>query len=147
LIVSGIANSWYMVGTVPALIGTEYGHLLLLKVALFAAMLMLATLNQFRLAPGLDRAVRQRRPPAALPALRALQRSATLEAALGFLVIGLVSALGAVPPGTHSRPWWPLPWRLSLEAMALPSVSGEIWLATAAVAAGCALAVLGLRRR
>jgi mono/diheme cytochrome c family protein len=147
LLVSGIANSWYMVGTVPGLIGTEYGHLLLVKIALFAAMLALATLNQFRLAPKLDRAVRQRRPPAAFPALRALQRSATLEAGLGVLVIGLVSALGGVPPGAHTQPWWPLPWRFSLEAMALPSVSGEIRLATAAVAAGCALAVVGLLRR
>ena len=37
LIVSGTLNSWYLIGDVPHLVGTEYGQLLLIKVALFVA--------------------------------------------------------------------------------------------------------------
>src|SRR5258708_14974928 len=42
LVVSGLVNSWILVGWVPALFGTAYGRLLLLKTVLFLAMLHLA---------------------------------------------------------------------------------------------------------
>jgi putative copper export protein len=147
LIATGFVNTWYLVGSVPALIGTEYGHLLLPKIAFFGMMLALAAVNQFHLAPHFDRSVARRTPHAAAPTLRALRRNATIEAVLGFFVIAVVSGLGTVPPGAHSQPWWPFPWRFSLEAMALPAVSNEIWLATAAVAIGCAICVIALLRR
>jgi putative copper resistance protein D len=43
LVVTGIGNAWYLVGDVPGLIGTAYGRLLLAKLALFAAMVTLAS--------------------------------------------------------------------------------------------------------
>src|SRR6516225_8488910 len=42
LVISGVVNTWFLAGTVPALVGTEYGRLLLLKLGLFAAMLLIA---------------------------------------------------------------------------------------------------------
>ena len=38
LLLTGVVNSWYLVGSVSALTGTGYGQLLLCKLALFAAM-------------------------------------------------------------------------------------------------------------
>src|SRR5262245_17071170 len=53
LIFSGLANAWELVGTIPALVGTTYGRLLLLKVSLLLPLLALAALNRFRDTPQL----------------------------------------------------------------------------------------------
>ena len=53
LIVSGIGNSWTLVGSVPALFGTRYGALLLAKLLLFALMLSFAAANRLQLSPRL----------------------------------------------------------------------------------------------
>ena len=51
LLLTGGVNAWYLVGTPAALFGTRYGQLLLLKLALFALMLVLAAGNRLRLMP------------------------------------------------------------------------------------------------
>jgi len=51
LLTAGVINTWFLAGTVPALVGTEYGRLLLAKIGLFIAMLMVAAVNLLRLAP------------------------------------------------------------------------------------------------
>src|SRR5262249_55813262 len=38
LLATGIVNTYFLVGTVPGLVGTDYGRLLLAKIALFAVM-------------------------------------------------------------------------------------------------------------
>jgi hypothetical protein len=50
---TGIVNAWILVGSFKALTATEYGHLLMGKTALFAAMLMIAAVNRLRLTPRL----------------------------------------------------------------------------------------------
>ena len=47
LAASGIANSYYLVGTFHALISTEYGRLLLLKLVLFGATIGIGAWNLF----------------------------------------------------------------------------------------------------
>src|SRR6266700_1259161 len=47
LVGSGLVNSWFLVGSVSNLLKTLYGQILLGKLALFAAMLALATANRF----------------------------------------------------------------------------------------------------
>ena len=47
LILTGLVNSWFLVGSISALITTAYGQLLLAKLVLFAGMLGLATANRF----------------------------------------------------------------------------------------------------
>ena len=47
----GLVNTWFLAGTVPALIGTEYGRLLLAKIALFATMVTFAAVNLLRMTP------------------------------------------------------------------------------------------------
>ncbi len=56
LVQSGLATAWALVGSVPALIGTRYGRLLLLKVALLLPLLGVAAANLLREKPRLVRA-------------------------------------------------------------------------------------------
>jgi putative copper resistance protein D len=89
LVLSGLANAWYLVGSVPALVGTEYGRLLLAKVAVFAAMVTLAAVNRLSLTPRL-----KGQDGRALPLLR---RNATAEIAAGIIAVAIVGALGTMP--------------------------------------------------
>ena len=140
LIASGLVNAWYLVGDIPALIGTRYGWLLLAKLALFAAMLVLAIANRRHLS------IRLGREDPAAP--RLLRRTAILEMAAGLGVVTLVGALGVTVPAAHQSPIWPFDHTLSWNL-----VVQEAWVSTvlvlvvtiACVGAGVALA--GMRRR
>jgi len=91
LLLTGIASSFFALHDLPALYESDYGRLLLAKVALFVAMLALATVNRFVLTPRLD----AREPRSAL---RALRRNAIAELLLGFAVVCVVSKLGITMP-------------------------------------------------
>src|SRR6202011_464385 len=53
VLATGIVNTWILVGSWHALIVTGYGQLLMLKMALFAVMLLFAAANRFWLTPRL----------------------------------------------------------------------------------------------
>ena len=55
LIVSGLVNAWILVGSFRALVVTDYGRLLLLKIAAFAIMVAFAAVNRLWLTPRLAR--------------------------------------------------------------------------------------------
>ena len=144
LLVSGLINTWFLAGNLPALLGTQYGHWLLAKIALFAGMLMLAGINRWRLTPRIAPAA-----PAAGRAFVHLSRNCWGEAALGLAVVFLVAALGTLPPGLHDQPWWPLPFRFTADAFYDRAFRNTAVIATTA-AASAALAILGtliVRRR
>jgi putative copper export protein/mono/diheme cytochrome c family protein len=138
LLVTGLLNSWYLVGSVPRLLGTSYGQLLLLKVGLFAAMVALAAVNRLRLRPRLND------PPRRAATLQALTRNGAIEIALGLVILAIVGALGTMPPAVHSQPTWPLPLRLDLAPFADATQAPDLWIALAACAAGLAAVVAGL---
>ena len=96
LLTTGIINTWAIVGSLTALAGTDYGRLLLFKVALFLTMLSLAAVNRFRLTP-----ILQQKPnaSAATDAMRHLRAHTILEAALGLLVVAVVGLFGTMSPG------------------------------------------------
>jgi putative copper resistance protein D len=96
LLASGLVNSGFMIGPagVAGLGGSLYGLLLIVKLALFMAMLGLAAANRFRHTPRLARAARQDRPAA----LAALKTSLALETGAAFLVLALVAWLGRLAP-------------------------------------------------
>jgi len=98
LIVSGLINAWFLVGSLAALVVTLYGRLLVIKLTLFAAMLAFATINRFRLTPLLDIG-----PAGAAQAttLRTLTRNSVIEIVLGLLVFSIVGALGTLHPAIH----------------------------------------------
>jgi putative copper resistance protein D len=108
LILTGTASAWYTVGSVPALFGTDYGRLLLAKLALFTAMIALATANRLRWTPRLRAAAAD-----AGLALRRLRRNAIAETSLGVAVLGIVGALGVTVPALHSQTVWPFPYTIA----------------------------------
>ena len=93
LLASGIINTWNLVHGPQALVSTDYGRLLTIKIGLFVAMVGIAAVNKFYLTPRL--------PTAA--ATRALTWSTVAEIILGLGVLLLVGALGAMPPATHAH--------------------------------------------
>jgi putative copper resistance protein D len=98
LVLSGLVNSWFLVGIVHVLdlASTPYGLILIAKLALFAAMLGLAAANRLRLTPSLQAAQTGGADPAA--AVRALRISIGLETALGAAVLATVAWLGTLEP-------------------------------------------------
>ena len=116
LLVTGIVNTWFLAGTIAALIGTLYGQLLLLKVALFAVMIAVASRNRRRFIPRLTDlagAAADR-----LLALLQLRRNVLTEAGIGVFVLAIVGIIGILPPGLHTEPNWPLPFRLDFGEIA-----------------------------
>jgi putative copper resistance protein D len=99
LVVTGIVNTFYLAGSVPALLHTEYGRLLLIKIALFLAMVAIATVNRFRLTPQL---LQQKNIAASRDALRRLRRNAAIETLAGAIIIAIVAALGTMAPAIHA---------------------------------------------
>jgi len=101
LVLTGLANSWFLVGPdkARALAITPYGQVLLAKLALFAGMLVLAARNRNRHAPAIEADLVASSPnPASFAPLR---RSIATEAALGFGVLLAVAWLGTLaPPAT-----------------------------------------------
>jgi putative copper resistance protein D len=98
LLGSGIVNAWMLVGSVGGLIGTQYGHLLLLKIALFAAMVGFAAVNRFWLTP---RLASRSGSAAQLETLHRLTRNSLIEIALALMIFAIVGMLGTWHPAIH----------------------------------------------
>ena len=95
ILLSGLVNGWLLVGPahVRDLLASPYGRLLAAKLVLFAAMLLFAATNRFRLTPALGTVTSGR--PASLGALRA---SLVLETGAALAILGLVAWLGTLQP-------------------------------------------------
>jgi copper resistance protein D len=98
LLVTGLVNAWFLVGSLSALLETSYGRLLTLKIVLFLAMLGLAALNRVWLLPRLAGATDAPR------ALAQIARHARAEAALGLAIVAIVGILGTLPPAAEQQP-------------------------------------------
>lgn len=104
LLLTGLINSGYVIGLSRwrEIFTSVYGRLLLLKLALFVAMLLLAALNRYHLSPRLRTALEESVPPAG--ALQALQRSVVLETCLGLAVLASVALFGVLEPPVSGSP-------------------------------------------
>jgi putative copper resistance protein D len=91
LVASGLVNSWFLVGldNLGGLLTTDYGRLLLLKLALFAVMLVLAGLNRWRHTEAISSSGKSLAP---------LRATMVTEALLGILVLGVVAWFGMLEP-------------------------------------------------
>src|SRR6478672_1384777 len=95
LLATGIVNSWMLVGSVKTLFETVYGRWLLVKIALFLVMLVIAAVNRLRLTPQLmDRA----NDAVSTTALRRISNNSLTEAVVGAVVIIIVGLLGTIAP-------------------------------------------------
>jgi mono/diheme cytochrome c family protein/uncharacterized membrane protein len=137
LLAGGVVNTWFLAGTLPALVGTEYGRLLLTKIGLFIAMLIVAAVNLLRLTP---RLARGGTPNIFRRTVARLQSNAGIETALGLGVVAVVSVLGTVPPGLHAEPEWPFPFRLAIDALTVGSRISAALLAL--IACVCTIAAV-----
>jgi putative copper resistance protein D len=98
LVATGIVNAWILVGSFHALLASQYGRLLILKLTVFAAMLALAATNRFWLTPRL--AISSSNAPR-LQVIRQLARNSIIEIALGLLIFAIVGMLGTMHPAAH----------------------------------------------
>jgi putative copper resistance protein D len=94
LAVTGLVNSWILVGSFRALPATEYGQVLTLKLIVFAAMLVFAAVNRFALTPRLVAGNDHE-------AVRKLMRNSVVEIALGLAIFAIVGVLGTLHPAIH----------------------------------------------
>ncbi|TVV74253.1 copper homeostasis membrane protein CopD [Sphingomonas solaris] len=95
LLGTGLVNGWVLVGPdhLAALVTDDYGRLLLIKLALFAAMLALAAANRFRHTPALRATVDD-----PVRALAGLRRSLLAETTAALAILVLVAWLGMLSP-------------------------------------------------
>jgi copper resistance protein D len=99
IVVSGIANACFTVGTMALLVASDYGRLVLAKIALLAVMVAIAAVNRMILMPRLCAPPPGLRHDAAAPTIGRLQRNALIEAGVGILVLIVVGLLGITSPG------------------------------------------------
>ena len=105
---TSVMQAIYLVGSVPALVGTAYGRVALLKLFLFLLLMGFAALNRF---------VFSARPG------RRLRRSIIGETAPAILVLLAAGSLAHLTPGTHAQADWPFPWRVN------PNPAGRLFIA------------------
>lgn len=99
LAATGLTNSYFLVGSLRALVTTGYGRLLMLKVLLFVIMIGFGACNLLRFKPQLALANEQNAKQR--DALRKLMRNVIAELCIGTLIVLIVGALGATPPPRH----------------------------------------------
>ena len=130
LLLSGISNSWFLVGSYVRLVGTAYGQLLLLKIVFVIAIVVVAVVNRLVLMP------RLRHAGEAAGALSRLWRNGSIEIALGLAIFAIVGTLGTIPPAEHTQVQWPFPVRLSTDVLSEPASRNAALGALAMMAAG-----------
>ena len=91
LALSGIVNACFLVGSFHELFYSAYGRLLLLKLALFAAMIAMGAVNLLVLKPRLP----------SPSALNSITRNVLLELCLGAAILFVTAVLGITPPASH----------------------------------------------
>jgi putative copper resistance protein D len=95
LVVSGISNSWLLVGSISALFETTYGRFLLVKLTLFAILIAIGARNRFLIKA---KPLKGSFGPNVISQLR---RNAIYEAWLGSAVVVIVACLGVTRPARH----------------------------------------------
>ncbi len=97
LIVSGLINSWILIGpsNLGSLFTSLYGLLLVAKLLLFGLMLLLAAANRYFLTPSLAAAIETGNTSSAIGSLR---RSLAIETGFAITILALVAWLGLLAP-------------------------------------------------
>lgn len=97
LFISGLVNSWLLVGWngVGTILTSLYGQLLFVKLVLFLVMLGLAALNRYRMTPALEKAIAR---GDYVGAINGLRRTLVVETGCAIAILGLVAVLGTLAP-------------------------------------------------
>jgi putative copper resistance protein D len=93
VLLTGVLNSLFLVGSLRALLLSDFGHVLLIKIALVLAMVAIAADNRFIIQPRILATDDVRAVP-----ISTLWKSVAWEQAVAVLVLASVSLLGTLPP-------------------------------------------------
>lgn len=93
IVATGLLNAWFNIGSPAAVIGSQYGALLLLKLALVAVAVLMGAYNRFVVMPPLIADV-------TAPALRRFTLVLGVEAVVLLGVIVVAAILSSTPPPT-----------------------------------------------
>jgi copper resistance protein D len=99
LVLTGLVNSWFLVGSISNLVEQPYGRWLLVKIGLFCAALAIASVNLIHLKPRL--LIESSQPERAATTVAQLQTNVQIELFLGMAIIIVVAVLGILPPAIH----------------------------------------------
>ncbi len=97
LALTGLYQTWLLVGSLDGLLGTAYGRVLLLKLCLVAILLAPAAINLLVLRPRLVQVLQRRGD--GLPLIHDLRRTVFAELALAGAVLAAVAVLTNLQPG------------------------------------------------
>jgi putative copper export protein/mono/diheme cytochrome c family protein len=129
--VTALPQAGALIGDLPELIGTQYGHMAMIKIGLFALALGLACLNRLALTARIGRGL----------ARRWLIASIAAEAVIGLCVVLAAAAMASSVPAAHEQPIWPFAWRPSTIAWQEPELRTE--LTRLLIAAAVAVTLVG----
>jgi putative copper resistance protein D len=131
LMASGAMNALVQIESIPALVGTAHGRLLIIKLSLVVPILGLAVVNRKRLLPALSAAGDPR-------TMRRLALFVGIEALLALVLLAVTVAMTLTTPARHAPPVWPFPFRFSLDILTdVPTVRWRVVL-------GAQIAIVGL---
>ena len=101
ILVTGLINAWFLVGSFPALIDTSYGRLVSTKLALFVIIVSIAAFNRLKLMPRLS--ADGHWDDMSDAAVDRLWRNVITEIGLGAIILAIVGGLGTTPPSLHKH--------------------------------------------
>jgi putative copper export protein/mono/diheme cytochrome c family protein len=151
LLLTGVFNAWTLVGALPPLVGTTYGKLLLIKLALLLPLLGVAAINLLKFKPRILALASDRSGAPARGLLSRLKRQVQIEAAIGACILLVVGLMSITPPARHIQPEWPFAFRWNWNVLNSSSARIHAQFTQAKWWAGAGLAgmigCLMLRRR
>jgi putative copper export protein/mono/diheme cytochrome c family protein len=109
LALTALFQGYVLVASVAGLVGTAYGWMVLVKIALFVALLGFAYANRYRFAPRLRTDGAAAKP--------ALVRSIAWQSVAAFAILAAAAILSELPPSMHGQPLWPFANRISFAAV------------------------------
>jgi mono/diheme cytochrome c family protein len=140
LTASALWQGWVLVGSLPAVIGTAYGWLVLVKLGLFGVLFGFAWMNRYRFAPGLLHA--------GAAARWVLVRSIAGQSGFALAVVCAAAVLSNLPPSMHEQSVWPFAARLSLVTVREdPDYAREVLAGSLMVAGGAVLVFSAIASR
>ena len=96
LVISGVSNSWLLVGSIHSLFTTAYGQLLLFKLTLFGILVSLGAWNRLAIKTKLLGLQKHSK------LIIEVRRNVVCEACLGAAIVTIVACLGVTPPPAAS---------------------------------------------
>jgi len=125
-----------MIGGLPALVGTDFGRLAILKTAIFLLLLVCAALNRIVWTP-------RQHDKNTTEASRGLKLTVAIEFAVGLAMVAAASSLASTPPAIHEQPDWPFSVQFDIAGFYYPPMWDKIERSAAAIAAALLLILVG----